>query len=189
MRAARRTSRSPSVRAGERDEHALARLPRLLDPVPRAVLGEPLVDPVGEPGERELAQRGEVAGPEVVGERRVDPLGRVDVAAREAVAQRERREVDELDLVGAADDLVGDRLALLDAGDLLDDVVERLEVLDVQRRDDVDPGVEQLLDVLPALLVARARDVRVRELVDERDLRAAARAPRRGPSPRTCRPR
>ena len=47
--------------AGEGDEHALARLPRLLDPVPAAVLGEALVDTVGEPGERELAQRGEVA--------------------------------------------------------------------------------------------------------------------------------
>ena len=35
------------------------------------------------------------------------------------------------------------------------------------------PAVEQLLDVLPALLVARAGDVRVRELVDERDLRLA----------------
>ena len=34
------------------------------------------------------------------------------------------------------------------------------------------PGVEQLLDVLPALLVPRAGHVRVRELVDERDLRA-----------------
>ena len=32
------------------------------------------------------------------------------------------------------------------------------------------PGVEELLDVLPALLVARARHVRVRELVDQRDL-------------------
>ena len=103
--------------------------------------------------------------------------------------ERHRRQVDELELVGAADDLVGDRLALLDAGDLLDDVVQRLEVLDVQRRDDVDAGLEQLLDVLPALLVARAGDVRVRELVDERDLRAAARAPRRRPSPRTSLPR
>ena len=35
------------------------------------------------------------------------------------------------------------------------------------------PGREQLLDVLPALLVARAGDVRVRELVDESDLRLA----------------
>ena len=32
------------------------------------------------------------------------------------------------------------------------------------------PGVEELVDVLPALLVARAGNVRVRELVDERDL-------------------
>ena len=39
----------------------------------------------------------------------------------------------------------------------LDDVVEALEVLDVDRRDHVDAGVEQLVDVLPALLVARAR--------------------------------
>ena len=44
-------------------------------------------------------------------------------------------------------------------------------MLDVEGRDDADPGVEQLLDVLPALLVARARDVGVCKLVDERDLR------------------
>ena len=74
--------------AGQRDEHALARLPRLFDPVAPAVLGEPLVDAVGEPGERELAKRGEVAEPEVVGERGVDPLRRVDVAAGEPVAER-----------------------------------------------------------------------------------------------------
>ena len=42
-------------------------------------------------------------------------------------------------------------------------------MLDVERRDDVDARVEQLLDVLPALLVAGAGHVRVRELVDERD--------------------
>ena len=72
------------------------------------------------------------------------------------------------------DDPVGDRLALLDAGDPLDDVVERLEVLDVDRRDDVDPGVEQLVDVLPALVVARAGHVGVGELVDQHPFRAAA---------------
>ena len=85
-----------------------------VDPVPPAVLREPLVDAVGEPGERELAQRREVARPEVVGERGVDPLRRVDVAAGEAVPKRDRRQVDQLQLVGPADDLVGDRLALLD---------------------------------------------------------------------------
>ena len=40
-------------------------------------------------------------------------------------------------------------------------------MLDVHRRDHVDASVEQLLDVLPALLVAATRDVGVSELVDE----------------------
>ena len=74
------------------------------------------------------------------------------------------------DLVGGADDLVGDRLLLDDARDRGDGIVERLQVLDVDGGDDVDPGVEQLVDVLPAFLVARSRDVGVREFVDEGDL-------------------
>ena len=135
-----------------------------------AVVEQRVVDAVGDPEERQLAQRAEVAGAEVVAERRVDSLGRIDVAVRHPAADRLGGHVDELDLVGPPDDGVGDRLLLLDAGDLLDDVVDRLEVLDVQRRDHGDPGVEERLDVLPALLVARARDVRVGELVDERDL-------------------
>ena len=160
-------------RPRQRHEHALPRLPGLRDPVLGTVGGEGLVDPVGEPGERKLAQRGEVAGPEVVGERRVDPVRGVDVAAREPVPQRKRSKVDQLELVGAAHDLIRYSLALLDPGDLLNDIAERLEVLDVEGGDDVDARVQQFLDVLPALLVPRAGDVRVRELVDERDLRLA----------------
>ena len=178
MRAARRISASVPGRARDRDQHALARLPRLGDVVALAVALEPLVDAVGEPQQRELAQRGEVARPEVVRERGVDAIRLVDVAVRHPAAQRFRRHVDELDLVGAAHDVVGDRLALLHAGDPLDHVVHRLEVLDVERRDHVDAGLEQLLDVLPALLVHRPRDVRVRELVDEHDVGPAGERPR-----------
>ena len=157
-------------RAGQCDKNPLAGLPRVRDAVRRPVVRERLVDAVADPGEREFAKGSEVAGSEVVRERRVDALGGVDVAAREPVAQRDRRQVDELDLVRAPHHLVGDSLALLDARDLLHDVVQRLEVLHVHRRDDADPGGEQFLDVLPALLVARSRSVRVRELVDERHL-------------------
>ena len=92
------------------------------------------------------------------------------------------RHVDELELVGAAHDVVGHGLALRGTGDAQDDVVERLEVLDVQRRDHVDAGIEQLLDVLPTLLVLRAGGVGVRVLVDQHDLRAAGQDRRRGPS-------
>ena len=61
--------------------------------------------------------------------------------------------------------------ALVDrrTGDRRDRVGDALEVLDVQRADDVDPGVADDLHVLPALGARRARDVRVGELVDQGD--------------------
>ncbi len=46
-------------------------------------------------------------------------------------------------------------------------------MLNVHRRPDVDAGVEQLLDILPALGVAwrrfSAHEIRVRQLIDEED--------------------
>ena len=156
--------------AREGDDDPLARLPGPVDPVPLAVVLQRVVDPVGHPEKRELAQGAEVPGAEVVAERGVDALCGIDVPVRHAAPDRLRRHVHELDLVGPADDRVRDRLLLLDPRDLLDDVVDRLEVLDVQGRDHRDAGVEQGLDVLPALLVLRAGDVRVRQLVDERHL-------------------
>ena len=159
--------------AGQRDHHPLAGLPGALDAVLGPVALQPLVDLVGQPEQGQLAQRGEVAGPEVVGQRRVDLLGRVDVAVRHPAAQRLGGHVDELDLLGGADHRVRHGLPLRHAGDLLHHVVQRLQVLDVQRGDDVDPGGQQLLHVLPALGVLRPRHVGVRELVDQRDLRVA----------------
>jgi hypothetical protein len=159
--------------ARERHDDALARLPGRLDALLGAIAAQRLVDLVGEPQQRELAQRREVAEPEVVRQRGVDALGRVHASAREPVAQRLRRQVDDLDRVGLAQHVVGDRLALRDARDALHDVVQRLDVLDVHGRHDVDAGREQLVHVLPALGVAPARRVRVRELVDERDARRA----------------
>ena len=157
--------------AGQRDHHPLPGLPGALDLVLDAVPLQALVHLVGQPEQRELAQRGEVPGAEVVGQRRVDLLRRVDVPVRHPAAQRLRRHVDHLDLVGGADDGVGHGLPLRHPGDLLDHVVEGFQVLDVDRGDHVDPGVEQFLHVLPALLVARPGHVGVRELVHQGDLR------------------
>ncbi len=93
--------------------------------------------------------------------------------------------VDELDLIGAAHHGVGHRLALGDAGDAGHDVVERLQVLDVERGDDVDPRLEQLLDVLPPLLVTSARAFVVGVLVDEHDVGRRARTASRSMSVNT----
>ena len=62
----------------------------------------------------------------------------------------------EHDLVGLGQHAVGHRLAHAHAGELGDVVVERLEVLDVDRGEDVDAGVEHVGDVLVALARARA---------------------------------
>src|SRR5262249_38549356 len=140
-------------RAGYRHHHPLARLPRVGDSVGLHVRLEVLLDAIGDPEQSQLAEGGQVPRPEVVAERGVHPLGRVDVAVRHAPAERLGAHVDQLDLVGAPDDVVGNGLALVNAGNPLDDVVQTLEVLDVDGGDDVDAGVEEIVDVLPALLV------------------------------------
>ena len=156
--------------SGQRDHHALAGLPGAADAVLGAVALQALVHLVGQPQQGQLAQGGEVAGAEVVGQRGVDLLRRVDVAVRHPAAERLRGDVDQLDLVGGADHGVRDGFPLRHAGDLLHDVVEGLQVLDVDVGDDVDARGQQLLDVFPALGVPRSGHVRVRELVDQRDL-------------------
>ena len=160
--------------AGQRHDDPLPGLPHLVDAVGLEVRLELVLDPVRDPQQRQLAQRGQVARSEVVGERGVDALRRVHVAVRHPSAQRLGGHVDELDLVGPTHPLVGHGLPLAHPGDALDDVVDGVQVLDVHRGDDVDAGLEQLLDVGEALLVAGPGGVRVGELVDQRDV---------GPSP------
>ena len=138
-----------------------------------AVVVELLVDAVGHPQQGEFAQRGEVALPEVVAQGGVDALGRVDVAVGQTAAQGLGGHVHELDLVRRPHHPVRHRLLLRHPGDALDDVVERLEVLEVDRRDHIDPGVEEGVDVLPPLGVGRPRDVGVGQLVHQDQLRLA----------------
>ena len=159
--------------SGQRDHDPLAGLPGALDAVLGPVPLQALVHLVGQPEQGQLPQRGEVAGAEVVGQRGVDLLGRVDVPVRHPAAQRLRGDVDQLDLVGGADHGVRHGFPLRHPGDLLDDVVEGFQVLDVDVGDDLDARGQQFLDVFPALGVPRSWHVGVRELVDQRDLRSA----------------
>ena len=160
--------------AGDADDDSFAGLPGLADPVYREVGGEGFLDSVGNPQQSQFAQCTKVAGPEVVVQRGVDAFCGIDVSVGHAPPQCFRGHVDQLDLVGATNHGVGNGLALRRSGDLADHIVERFEVLHVDRRDDVDAGVEQELDVLPALLVSRPGRVGVGVLVDQDHARAAA---------------
>ena len=160
-----------AVRAGDRHDDPLARLPQRIG-MPLTEVGEELLfGLVGDEPQRELAQRHQVLGAEEMGQGVGHLLRRVDVAVDHAPAQRLGRGVDQLQLVGSAHDPVGHPLADPGAGHALDRIGDALEVLHVHRGDDRDPGVDELHDVLPPLLVApRPGDVRVGELVDERQL-------------------
>ena len=137
---------------------------------------------VGDLAQRGLAQRGQVLDPEEAVERGVDALGRVHPALAQPAQQRLGRDVDEHDLVGLLQRLVGQRLAHTHAAVLGRAVVERLQVLDVERREDVDAGLEHVLDVLVALAVLDPGRVGVRELVDQAQLRRAGEDGRAGPA-------
>jgi len=66
--------------SGEGHHHPLARLPGGVDAVLGPVAVELVVDLVGQPQQGQLAQRGQVADPEVVAQGGVDLLGLIDVA-------------------------------------------------------------------------------------------------------------
>src|SRR5262249_55204660 len=96
-------------------------------------------------------------------------LRNVDLPVLKAADEVVGRQVHELDLGRLLQDRVGDRLPRRYLRHARNDVVQTLEMLDVQRRVDVDARVEKLRDVLPALGVARAGSVGVSQLVNQEE--------------------
>ncbi len=166
-RRAARTSRPLSgfgrMQTSSRSAIGQVRLDRVIAPI---VL-DGCVHVLGRAPQRQLAERRQVALAEELLDRARGLVGQVDLALLEPAQQVLGRQVHELDLVRLVEQAVGQRLAHHDSGDALDEVVHALEVLDVECRPDVDAGLDQLARVLPALGVARARRVRVRELVEQ----------------------
>ncbi len=132
-------------------QHAVAGAPRAADGVAAHVVDHLVVHPLRRAPQRQFAQRRQVARLEVVLDRPLRLLRQVDLAVVQPLDQVLRREVDQLDVVGAVDDGIRHRLAHPDAGDARDHVVQAFDVLDVQRGVDVDARRQQLLDVQVAL--------------------------------------
>ncbi len=155
------------------DKHALAGGPRVANRMIVAVFAHGRIDALGCRAQRELAQCDQIALAEKRLERVPALFRRIDLALAHALQQVVGRQVDEFDFVGGVEYAVGYRFAHGDAGDLRDDIVEALDVLHIDRRIDVDAGLEQLDDVHPAFRMACAGMVAVREFIDEDDLRMA----------------
>ena len=100
-------------------------------------------------------------------------FGNVDLAFLEPLDQIVGRQIDQFDGVGAIEHGVRHRLAHAHMRDLRDDVIEAFDVLDIDRRVDVDAVAHQLFDVEVALRMTAAFGVGVSEFVDQNDLRPA----------------
>ena len=123
--------------------------------------------PLGRLTQRQLAERDEIRLIEEILQRPLGLVGNIDLPGGEPHDQLIGRDVDQLDLVRHFQHGVGQALADDDVGDLGDHVVEAFDVLDIERGPNIDARVQQLLDVLPPLCMARARRVGVGQLVDQ----------------------
>ena len=142
-----------------------------LDLVVAPVVLHVRVDVLGGAAQGELAQGQQVPAAEEVAHRLGRAVRHVDLSLGQALQQLLGREVDELHLVGGVEEAVGHRLAHLDPGDAMDEVVEALDVLDVERGVDVDARLQELVDVLPPLRVAPSGRVGVGQLVQQEQAR------------------
>src|ERR1700747_2088097 len=100
-------------------------------------------------------------------------LRHVHLTLTQALDQIFGREIDDLNIVGLVEDAVGHRFPHPDPGDPCNDVVEALDMLDIKRRKNIDPGGDDFLDIEIAFGMSAARRVGMSELVDKHELGAA----------------
>ena len=159
--------------AADAGQHALAGRPGPGDRVGLHVADHLFVDPLRRATQREFAQRGQIAGREIVTDCALGLVRHIDLAVLQALDQVVRRQIDQFDVVGLVDDRIRHRLAHPDPGDPRDDVVQAFDVLDVERGVDIDAGSDQFIDIHVALGMPAARRVGVRQFIDQRQLWAS----------------
>ena len=138
------------------NQDALARGPGTGNRIRLHVSQELLVDALGGAPQRQLAQCGQIARREIMLKRALGLLWNIDLALFQPLDQIVRREIDQLDGIGAVEHRIRYGLAHPYMRDLRDHIVEAFDMLDIDGGVDVDAAGEQFLDVEIALRVAAA---------------------------------
>src|SRR5450756_2287035 len=154
-------------------QQAFAGPPHVANGLIFAVVAHLRIDTLRGTPQRELAQRNQIALAKKVADRPFGLLRQVNLAFAQPFQQIVRRQIDELDLVRALEHRIGHRFPDANLGDAADDIVQAFEVLDVERRVNIDAAVEQLLDIVPAFRMARALGVGMSELINQDQCRVA----------------
>ena len=149
------------------DDDALSARPWPFNPLLAQMSQHLFVHAISRASQRQFAQGRQVARPEELIDGAACVLRQIDFAVLQALDQLLGRQINDDDLIGPLEDLVGHRLLHANAGDALNHVLQAFKMLDVERRPDINAVTQDFLDVLIALGMDEARRVRVRELVDQ----------------------
>ena len=95
----------------------------------------------------------------------------VHLSRLKAFHQLVRLDIHQLDLIGPVKDVIRDALIDRDACDGGHQIVQRLQMLHIDRGVDVDAGLEQLFHILIALRVPATLGVAVGQFIDQDELR------------------
>ena len=128
---------------------------------------------VGRRPHGQFAQRRQIALHKEGGQRPRGLIFGIDFALLQAIHQLIRRQVDQFNLVRHFQHAIRHGFPHPDAGDARHRFIQRLDMLDVQRGEDVDARRKHLLHILPALFMAAALGIGMGQFVDEREVRLA----------------
>ena len=155
-------------------DHHMALNGKVAQPARHARLAQIHVDVLRDRLHREFAERRQVGRREKRLQRLGRLFGKIDLALIEPFDQFARRQVHQPDVAQPDKHRVRHGLADPYAGYLVDHIVQAFQVLDIDGGVDVDAGVEQLIDVLPATFMATARRIAVSQFVHESHRRPAS---------------
>ena len=127
------------------------------------------VDALRGAPQREFTQGGQIAGRKKIPQGALGLLGHINLAVAQPLDQVFRRNVDGLDVARIVEDRIRHGLAHADPRDLRNDAVEAFDMLDVERRIDVDSGRDEFFDIHVALGMTAARRIGMGEFIDENE--------------------
>ena len=97
----------------------------------------------------------------------------VDFPLSEPCPQSVNRNINIDHFIGAAQKPVGNRFTHFDSGGSFDYVIERFEMLDIDRRHHTDSGFENFQNIFVAFFIFRAFNIGMREFINQNNFRSA----------------
>ncbi|MNM69074.1 hypothetical protein D3C81_806600 [compost metagenome] len=155
-------------------QDTVAGMPHAFTPLSVAEGAHLVIDPIGGAAQCQFAQGNQIALTEKVLDGTFGLTGDIHLAFIQTLAQIVRRQVNQHHLGGFVEHVIGHGFTYPYPGHAADHVVQAFQMLYVDGGQHVDTGIQQLFDILPALRMARAMGVAVRQLVHQDQCRVAS---------------